>query len=75
MVNLLVQANLVAIIFLTLAYVLLFGLPSVEKYFERGVIILKQEEHPLTIIPPGKIIWFIYTNEKSQTTYYVFSCG
>ena len=61
MVNILEQANLVAIISLTLAYVLLFGLHSVEKYFEKGVIIIKQEENPSTIIPPGKILEFIQT--------------
>ena len=47
------------IIWLLVTYVALFGLSSVEKYIEKDVNIINQEENPTTIVPPGEIISFI----------------
>ena len=55
MVNVLVVANLFAASSLVTIYILMFGWDSVQKYFEKGVIIIKQEETPISIIPPSKI--------------------
>ena len=52
--------NVFVIIWLLVTYVLLFGLSSVEKYIEKDVNIINQEENPTTILPPpGEIISFI----------------
>ena len=64
----LLQANLVAIITLFSTYVLLFGLPSVQKYYKKGVIIIKEEENPLTVIPPGISQREIYKSQNEIVT-------
>ena len=51
--------NVFVIIWLLVTYVALFGLSSVEKYIEKDVNIINQEENPTTIVPPGEIISFI----------------
>ena len=51
--------NVFVIIWLLVTYVLLFGLSSVEKYIEKDVNIINQEENPTTILPPGEILSFI----------------
>ena len=56
MVNVLVVANLFAVTSLVTIYVLMFGRDSLQKYFEKGVIVIKQEETPMSIIPPSKIL-------------------
>ena len=57
--KMLVYFNVFVIIWLLVTYVFLFGLSSVEKYIEKDVNIVNQEENPTTILPPGEIISFI----------------
>ena len=47
--------NVLIIIWLLITYVFLFGLSSLEKYFEKDVIVIKQEENPAAIPPPGEL--------------------
>ena len=49
--------NVFVIIWLLVTYVALFGLSSVEKYIEKDVNIINQEENLTTIVPPGEIIF------------------
>ena len=46
--------NITANIALFLLYAYLFGEQSVDKYLDKGVSIITQEETPLAITPPGK---------------------
>ena len=45
--------NITANIALFLLYAYLFGEQSVDKYLDKGVSIITQEETPLAITPPG----------------------
>ena len=60
--------NVFVIIWLLVTYVALFGLSSVEKYIEKDVNIINQEENPTTIVPPGEIISFVI--DKSILFYF-----
>ena len=46
--------NIAANITLFIIYACLFGGQSVDKYLDKGVSIITQEETPLAITPPGK---------------------
>ena len=46
--------NTVASIVLIILYAFFFGYPSIQKYFDRGVIIIKYEEK-ISEAQPGKV--------------------
>ena len=50
----LVYCNVFVVIWLLITYVFLFGLSSLQKYIGKDVNIVKQEENPINIDPPGE---------------------
>ena len=52
--KLLVYSNVFVVIWLLITYVFLFGLSSLQKYIGKDVNIVKQEENPINIDPPGE---------------------
>ena len=51
-----ITINIVVNVVLFILYVCLFGIESVQRYFENGVTIVNFEEKPIAITPPGIVI-------------------
>ena len=56
--KLLVYSNVFVVIWLSITYFFLFGLSSLQKYIGKDVNIVKQEENPINIHPPGELLYF-----------------
>ena len=52
--KLLVYCNVFVVIWLLITYVFLFGLSSLQKYMGKDVNIVKKQENPVNIDPPGE---------------------
>ena len=48
--------NVAANFALFMIYAYLFGQQSIQKYFERGITIIKYTESPSVVIPPGRVL-------------------
>ena len=78
----LVYINVFVVIWLVITYVFLFGLSSLQRYIGKDVNIVKQEENPTNIDPPGEFIeygrWWIpkweYIEAVPLATILGFSC-
>ena len=46
--------NLIVSIALIIIYAYFFGQPSLQKFVNKGIIIIKKDERTLDIPPPGK---------------------